>query len=39
MFRPELALSRFELADRLLKHYPQKKSEAIVQLDFVIAFS
>jgi hypothetical protein len=35
-FRPELALSRLELAELLLKHYPQEKSEAIAHLDFVI---
>ncbi len=35
-FRPELALSRLELAELLLKHYPQEKSEAIAALDFVI---
>ncbi|OGP50632.1 MAG: hypothetical protein A2Y79_07030 [Deltaproteobacteria bacterium RBG_13_43_22] len=35
-FRPELALSRLELAELLLKHYPHEKSEAIAHLDFVI---
>ena len=35
-FRPELALSRLELAELLLEHYPQEKSEAISHLDFVI---
>jgi tetratricopeptide (TPR) repeat protein len=35
-FRPELALSRLELSELLLKHYPQEKSEAITHLDFVI---
>jgi tetratricopeptide (TPR) repeat protein len=35
-FRPELALSRLELAELLLKHYPQEKPEAITHLDFVI---
>jgi tetratricopeptide (TPR) repeat protein len=35
-FRPELALSRLELAELVLKHYPQEKSEAIAHLDFVI---
>jgi hypothetical protein len=35
-FRPELALSRLELAELLLKHYPQEKSEAIAHLEFVI---
>lgn len=35
-FRPELALSRLELAELLLEHYPQEKSEAIAHLDFCI---
>ena len=35
-FRPELALSRLELAELLLKHFPQEKSGAIAHLDFVI---
>lgn len=35
-FRPELALSRLELAELLLKHYPKEKPEAITHLDFVI---
>ena len=35
-FRPELALSRLELAELLLKYYPQEKSEAIGHLDFCI---
>jgi hypothetical protein len=35
-FRPELALSRLKLAEPLLKHHPQEKSEAFAHLDFVI---
>jgi tetratricopeptide (TPR) repeat protein len=35
-FRPELALSRLELAELLLEQYPQEKPEAIAHLDFVI---
>jgi tetratricopeptide (TPR) repeat protein len=35
-FRPELALSRLELAELLLKYYLQEKSEAIAHLDFCI---
>jgi hypothetical protein len=35
--RPELALSRLELADLLLKHFPQEKLEAIAHLNFSIA--
>jgi hypothetical protein len=35
-FRLELALSRLQLAELLLEHYPQEKSEAIAHLDFVI---
>jgi hypothetical protein len=36
-FRPELALTRLQLAELLLEHYTQEKSEAIVHLDFAIA--
>jgi tetratricopeptide (TPR) repeat protein len=36
-FRPELALSRLELAELLLQHYPQEKSEATAHLDFAIS--
>ncbi|MGA3086100.1 MAG: hypothetical protein ABSE95_15110 [Thermodesulfobacteriota bacterium] len=35
-FRLELTLSRLELVELLLNHYPQEKSEAIAHLDFVI---
>jgi hypothetical protein len=35
-FRLELALSRLELAELLLKHYPCEKSEAISHLEFDI---
>ena len=35
-FRPELALSRFQLAELLLDHYPDEKPEAIEHLDFAI---
>jgi uncharacterized protein (DUF924 family) len=35
-FRPELALSRLELAELLFERYPWEKSEAIAHLDFVI---
>jgi hypothetical protein len=35
-FRPELALSRLQLAELLQEQYPQEKSEAIAHLDFVI---
>ena len=35
-FRPELALTRLQLAELLLEHYPQEKSEAIAHLDFAI---
>jgi hypothetical protein len=33
---PELALTRLQLAELLLEHYPQEKSETIAQLDFAI---
>jgi tetratricopeptide (TPR) repeat protein len=36
-FRPELALSRLQLAELLLEQYPQEKSEAMAHLDFAIA--
>jgi len=35
-FRPELALTRLQLAELLLEHYPQEKSDAIAHLDFAI---
>ena len=36
-FRPELALTRFELAELLLDHYPDERPAAIEHLDFAIA--
>jgi len=35
-FRPELALTRLQLAELLLERYPQEKSQAITHLDFAI---
>ncbi|HEY33405.1 MAG TPA: AAA family ATPase [Dehalococcoidia bacterium] len=35
-FRPELALTRLQLAELLLEHYPDKKPEALEHLDFAI---
>ncbi|MEW6185915.1 MAG: hypothetical protein AB1585_09285 [Thermodesulfobacteriota bacterium] len=35
--RPELALTRLQLAELLLDQYPQEKSEAMDHLDFAIA--
>jgi tetratricopeptide (TPR) repeat protein len=35
-FRPELALSRLQLAEMLLEHYPDEKKEALEHLDFAI---
>ena len=35
-FRPELALTRLQLAELLLEHYPQEKKEAVEHLDFAI---
>jgi tetratricopeptide (TPR) repeat protein len=35
-FRPELALSRLQLAELLLEHYPDEKKEAVEHLDFAI---
>jgi len=36
-FRPELALTRLQLAELLLEHYPEEKSQALEHLDFAIA--
>ncbi|MGA2110259.1 MAG: hypothetical protein ABSH25_21740, partial [Syntrophorhabdales bacterium] len=35
-FRPEIALTRLQLAELLLAHYPEKKAEALEHLDFAI---
>ena len=35
-FRPEIALTRLQLAELLLEHYPKEKAEAIKHLDFAI---
>jgi hypothetical protein len=35
-FRPELALTRLQLAELLLEHYPDDKKEALEHLDFAI---
>jgi ATP/maltotriose-dependent transcriptional regulator MalT len=35
-FRPEIALTRLQLAELLLEHYPEEKSEALEHLDFAI---
>jgi tetratricopeptide (TPR) repeat protein len=35
-FRPELALTRLQLAELVLEHYPDEKSEALAHLDFAI---
>ncbi|HEY95715.1 MAG TPA: hypothetical protein G4O15_12345, partial [Dehalococcoidia bacterium] len=35
-FRPEMALTRLELAELLLDHYPDEKAEALEHLDFAI---
>jgi tetratricopeptide (TPR) repeat protein len=35
-FRPELALSRLQLTELLLEHYPGEKKEALEHLDFAI---
>ena len=35
-FGPELALSRLQLAELLLEHYPNEKKEAVEHLDFAI---
>jgi tetratricopeptide (TPR) repeat protein len=35
-FRPELALTRLQLAELLLEHYPKGRAEALEHLDFAI---
>jgi tetratricopeptide (TPR) repeat protein len=35
-FRPELALTRLQLSELLLEHYPNEKKEAVEHLDFAI---
>jgi tetratricopeptide (TPR) repeat protein len=35
-FRPELALTRLQLAELLLDHYPAEKKEALEHLDFAV---
>ncbi len=36
-FRPEIALTRLQLAELLLAHYPEEWTEAIEHLDFAVA--
>jgi tetratricopeptide (TPR) repeat protein len=36
-FRPELALSRLQLAELLLEHYPKERAKALEHLDFAIS--
>ena len=36
-FRPEIALTRLELTELLLEHYPDEKAEALEHLDFAIS--
>jgi hypothetical protein len=35
-FRPEIALTRFHLAELLFEHFPQEEAEAKAHLDFAI---
>jgi len=35
-YRPEIALSRLELAELILDHYPEQKAEALEHLNFAI---
>jgi hypothetical protein len=35
-FPPELALTRLQLAELLLEHYPDEKKEVLEHLDFAI---
>jgi tetratricopeptide (TPR) repeat protein len=36
-FRPELALTRLQLAELLLEHYPKERGQALWHLDFAIS--
>ncbi len=36
-FRPETALTRLQLAELLLEHYPEERSEVLEHLDFAIS--
>ena len=36
-FRPELALTRLDLADLMLSHFPRERAEALRHLDFATA--
>jgi len=36
-FRPEIALTRLQLAELLLEHYPEERAQALEHLDFAIA--
>jgi tetratricopeptide (TPR) repeat protein len=36
-FRPELALTRLQLAELLLEHYPKERAEALEHVDFAIS--
>ncbi|MSQ15848.1 MAG: tetratricopeptide repeat protein, partial [Dehalococcoidia bacterium] len=36
-FRPEIALTRLQLAELLLEHYPDQRTDALQHLDFAIA--
>jgi tetratricopeptide (TPR) repeat protein len=36
-FRPELALTRLQLAELLLEHYPKERAVALEHLDFAIS--
>ena len=35
-FRPEIALSRFQIAELLFEHYPDDRDEALGHLNFAI---
>ena len=36
-FRPEIALTRLQLAELLIEHYPEERAEALEHLDFALA--
>ncbi len=35
-FRPELALTRLQITELLLQHYPEEKADSLEYLDFAI---
>ena len=36
-FRPEIALARLQVAELLLHHFPEDRTEALAHLDFAVS--